>query len=181
MFVWLDAFKLMSLQRNPGPAAAWRGRRDSPPGRSAAGCSTRCRSAFPATAASSRRGSRRRSRRVIMIVPVPLQPHRLQARRGHLRLRDRRRLLGGREIFYLMQLPRIRRRHLAGARARHRGDARHHPRHPRRHRARVRRARNSRGRRRLSISTCGGSCPAIWSRSRSTRPSTSSPTGRWWR
>ena len=31
-------------------------------------------------------------------------------------------------IIYLMRLPRLRRRHLAGARARHRGDARHHAR-----------------------------------------------------
>ena len=77
------------------------------------------------TAATSRRGSRKRSRRSIMIAPLPLQPHRLQARRGHLRLRHRRRLLGRREHHLSDPLPRLRRRHLAGARPRHRGHARH--------------------------------------------------------
>ena len=57
--------------------------------------------------------------------PLPLQPHRLQARRGAYRLRHRRRLLGRREYHLPDLLPPVRHRHLAGPRARHRGDARH--------------------------------------------------------
>ena len=97
VFVWLDAFELMSLREilvlllmgGLGGARS--------PGLSAGDCSTRCRSAFRTTAASSRRGSRKRSRRAIIDRPLPDEPHRLQARRGHLRLRHRRRFLGRRE------------------------------------------------------------------------------------
>ena len=81
-------------------------------------------------------------------------------------------------ILYLTRLPRLRRRHLAGARARHRGDARHDARAPRRDRARVRRAREPRGRRRLRFQPAVVRARLSASRSRSTPRSTNSPTGR---
>ena len=112
---------------------------------------------------------------------LPHEPHRLQARRGRLRLRDRRRLLGRREHPLSDHVPRLWRRHLAGARPRHRGDARHHARAPRGDRARARRAREPRSGERLPLQPAVVRARLSRSRSRSTPRSTNSPTGRWWR
>ena len=61
IFIWLDAFALMSLREVTLLLLAG-GLGASPHGRSAGVSSTRCRSAFPSTAGSSRPGSKRRSR-----------------------------------------------------------------------------------------------------------------------
>ena len=63
IFVWLDAFKLMSLKRGARPSVARRSRRTRGLPGQRQECSTRCRSASRSTAALSRHGSRRRSRR----------------------------------------------------------------------------------------------------------------------
>ncbi len=65
---------------------------------------------------------------------VPDQPHRLQARRDHLRLRDRRRLFGDREYLLPRPLSRTDDVGVAGARAGHGGDARRDHGDPCRHR-----------------------------------------------
>ena len=116
VFVWLDAFKLMSLREISvllllgGLAAllSWpvSGRLlDTLP----IGFSNYSRFVAPWIEEAIKARDHHRA--------LPLQPHRLQARRGHLRLRHRRRLLGGREHHLSDALPRLWRRHLAGARA----------------------------------------------------------------
>ena len=116
----------MRLRELAAAARARRARRGRSLIRSRAGCSTRCRSAFPTTAASSRRGSRKRSRALVVILLFRINRIGYKLDAVLTRLRHRRRLLGRREHLLSDLLPRLWRRHLAGARARHRGDARHH-------------------------------------------------------
>ena len=112
--------------------AARQARGAGSPGRSAARCSTRCRWAFHFYSRIVAPWIEEALKGSALVAAVLLQPHRLQARRDHLRLRHRRRFLGDREYLLPVALPGADRAGVDGARAGHGGDARHDHRHSRR-------------------------------------------------
>ena len=106
VFVWLDAFALMSLKEIAvllllgGARRARRLADQRPAARHAADRLLALQPLRRAVDRGSNQGADHDR-------ALPNEPHRLQARRGHLRLRDRRRLLGRREYLLPDPLPRL--------------------------------------------------------------------------
>ena len=124
VFIWLDVFKLMSLWETLGlllMGGHRRRRRLSIERRLSRYPADWLQQLQPLRRAVDRGGAEGDRDHQ----PVPVQPHRLQARRRHFRIRRRRRLLGRREYFLSDALSRLAGGGVDGARPGHRGDARH--------------------------------------------------------
>ena len=122
VFAWLDAFELMNFKEILGPAATRRDR-----GLLSWPVSGRLLDTLPIGFSNYSRfvapWIEEAIKGAMIVGALPHEPHRLQARRGHRRFRDRRWFFGRREHHLPGALPRLWHRHLAGARLRHRRDA----------------------------------------------------------